>query len=207
MKFFTTLSLAEKVCKEDLQKFLNKNCEKWLYVEEQGKQGTNYHLHIYLDSQKWKTTDVLTRSIRKLYPEDFIESLDSTRRLVVTKIAKSMDKAVQYMMKEQVSIENLKYFNFDKKYLQKHFKISDAENKVKNNVLLSLIKAPYVLNDYLPHHTPLCADEIIKGLSDLMREGYITHHLVCERQIEKILFGVKALRKTKNYFSKDNIYQ
>lgn len=194
-QFFSTLSKADEVCTDSLQTFLDKHGSKYFMVHEQGQHGTNHHIHFYIHTESYSATDTLTRALReKCYPTDFIKKLDTTRKLVLTRKVNSIEKSLVYMVKEQNSYKNLKYFNFDKKYIDKIFKKSGLEKVTQCRNILTLMQAPYILAPLMDLHLPHCLGTTEHHLSKLVADNYIVHHLFDENSLTKITKGLQALQ-------------
>lgn len=193
MKFFTTLSQSQEIHNESLELFLEKNTWKYFLVYEQGKEGTHDHIHIYIDSDTWSSTDSLTRSIRKVYDPQYLKKLDNTRYLVKTKKCKNIDKACQYMMKEQTSYKSGKSKNFDSQFLKTAFKKAGLYKLAQHRVKLTLSTAPYVLVEKFAFKVPPTVGEIQHKLGLLIKEDYIVHHLFDIDKLNKIALAVKYI--------------
>lgn len=199
MRLFTTLTMVNMLDVESTSDLIHKSCSKYLLVHEKGKNNDNPHIHIYLETEKWSSTDTLTRRLKQFYKKDFISNMKenntTTRKLVVTKKVKSLKGVLDYMLKEQKFTENLKYSGFDENYIKILFKKLGIKNLDKDYVKLSLIKAPLKLHQIIPEEVPIDMKVIMKYLMRLMKEdNLITHHLLDDRQLEKIMYGVIALR-------------
>lgn len=196
MKYFTTLTQASQVDESPLIKFLESISPRWIYTHEYGKNGDNHHIHIYLHTEKYQSTDTFTRAIKKkLYTKDFLKSLSTQRKLVVTKLASKQEGCIEYLLKEQKSTENIKFSGFDENYIKLKFKKLDIKNLDKDYVKLTLTKAPLKLHEIMPIDCPIEIVGVIKYLSILMnKHKLITHHLCDENTLNKIIFGLKFLR-------------
>lgn len=195
MKYFTTLTYADQLTEKSVTDFLTATCNKWIIAHENGQGGDNHHIHIWMDTLQWSQTDTATRAFQQLYTVDFRKSLSTLRHLVETRAKRTLQAQLPYMFKDQKSVESMKYFNIDLNYLKTQFKKYGINNLSSNYVKLSLLNAPLKLNEVIPPGVPIEHEVIKHYLARLMKtEKLLTHQLIDDNQIEKIIFGVKSLR-------------
>lgn len=207
LHFMTTLTYADQLSDNPLIDFLNKISKMWIFAHEDGENGDNPHIHIYYITNRYSQTDTATRAFKKLYTDKFLKSLSTTRHLIVTKNPTTpKDKKVlfEYTVKYAKSTKDITFSGYDEKKLDSIFKKLDIKNLDKDYIKLSLLKAPLKLHTIMPMNIPIDYDSVHHYLGVLMaQQQLITHHLIDENTIGKIISGVNFLR-LKCYKKKSN---
>lgn len=216
--WFTTLTLSADIPHSSLQTLLKTLSTKWLYVEEHGKNHSNYHLHILFFSDKYSRTDKYTAKFKTLYNPSQIENLPKGK-LIVTKKAKNWKLCYSnYLLKEQhnKSFSDLQFDGFDKKVLKQLYKKANITNIIKDKQYLSFSQAPYVIFDRLVKQEQCTVNftksQLYSIYYDLAGEGYIIHHLFNEFKDTQLITIITMLcqhhinnnyEKNPNLFSQD----
>lgn len=199
MYYFTTLTQISEIPTSSLDAFLPSISIKHLYVLEKGKNGDNPHYHILYETESEQRTDHITTKFKtNLYKNH--PNLKS-HTLVVTKIAKNWKKLYSsYLLKEvpNKTFSNLKFVGFDETVLKKLYREAQVNNMFNEVIYISMIKAPmYMLNFLKDNNKDFYQDYSGQATKLLWAMGsthkFIVHHLLDDRQINKITYGIEML--------------
>lgn len=196
--YFTTISPSSDIPYSSLEEDLKTIADKYLYVEEQGKNQTHTHLHIIFKSSKYTKTDKYTAYLKKNSCKN--STYVKSPKFITTKYAKNWKTLYKnYLLKEShnKTFDSLTYNGFDHNELKKLFKEASQNNLIKEQIFVSFTKAPYVIYDFFKKlKKPVYCIEYL--LQQMIQDDYIVHHLYSDRKISQIGFALNALHKKNN---------
>lgn len=200
---FTTLTLVDNLPISSLCNYLSTK-SKWLYVHEYGKDNDNHHIHalFYVPEEEEKRSDKYTKQLQNLYDKEFLKNLLDTSKLVRTKQAPKWQLLYKsYLLKESVNkkFEDLKYEGFEKTMLQRLFKEAGCENILRSHVKVSLCSAPQYIYNYMKEKKIPRGHPYSRIMEYMMADGYIMHHLIDDKTLDKIKVGLDNLMYPQTY--------